>query len=622
LLAHGNPTDPLPCFPIDQSSPSLKSSNLPLCYNPNQMVRNVFSTRAILFLCSAVFFAGLSAQAQQPAASNRPIAIPTQQGVYLVFPFENTGASPRLDWLGEGLEELTIQYLSDSGTQVYSRAGRAGELERYGLPISAKLSRATMLRVAQDLDADYVIFGSFTSDGTSLNIDARALRVDPPALLTPVHESGPLNSLMDLHAGVVWHLLTANDKSYPLAPKDFAKLQRPLRLDAFEHFVRGLLATEDEPRLRELREAARLEPAWPDPAFALGETYAARNDCASALPWFAHVPKTHHRYVEAVFATGVCRLQLNQPDKAEEVFTTLQAALRNNSERGAASSDGVSGADLPEILNNLGIALARQGKAPAAQADLRRATELDPDEDDYPFNLGLIAFRASDFSAAAKSFREAADREPDNAEDRALLIQSLEKAGNQAEADEAREAANEALGPNALPVIHIDAKNDTQPPLDRIKTELDITALRLEIQSAPTAVASAFTSSAATPATPGTHIRRGRQELAEGHLDVAETEFRAALAADSTNTYAHRGLAEVDRRRGKLDDAIQEFQASLASRDSAVVRTMLARVYLDQKKFDMARTQAQRALTLAPNYADAKELLDHLQNSKSTRNSQ
>ena len=142
------------------------------------------------FLCAVVLSASGSLQAQQSAATSRPAAITPQQGVYLVFPFENAGASPRLDWLGEGLEELTIQYLSDSGAQVYSHAGRAGELERYGLPVSAKLSRATMLRIAQDLDADYVIFGSFGSDGTSLTIEARTLRVDPPALLTPVHESG------------------------------------------------------------------------------------------------------------------------------------------------------------------------------------------------------------------------------------------------------------------------------------------------------------------------------------------------------------------------------------------------------------------------------------------------
>jgi tetratricopeptide (TPR) repeat protein len=160
--------------------------------------------------------------------------------------------------------------------------------------------------------------------------------------------------------------------------KDFSKQQRPLRLDAFEHFIRGVLANEDEPRLRELREAARLEPGWPDPAFALGETYASRSDCNSALPWLARVPKAHPRYVEAVFTTGVCRLQMNQPDKAEEVFTSLQAALRNNSKRDAGAAGTISGADLPEVLNNLGL----------AQADLRRATELDPDEDDYPFNLG------------------------------------------------------------------------------------------------------------------------------------------------------------------------------------------------------------------------------------------
>src|SRR5260221_9443702 len=49
------------------------------------------------------------------------------------------------------------------------------------------------------------------------------------------------------------------------------------------------------------------------------------------------------------------------------------------------SQAGASGADLPEILNNVAVARARQGKSAAAQADLRRAADLDPDEDDYPF---------------------------------------------------------------------------------------------------------------------------------------------------------------------------------------------------------------------------------------------
>jgi tetratricopeptide (TPR) repeat protein len=572
------------------------------------MERPFFSAHYFVLLSVFVLFRTTSVVAQQPVPPPHAGSAPAhQQGIYLVFPFENVGASPRLDWLGEGLEELTIQRLSGAGEQVYSHAGRIVELERYGLPRLSKLSRATMLHFAEDLDADFVVFGRFTANGSSLTIESQILRVSPARLLPRLRESGPLDSLMDLHARLVWRMLSASDRSYALTLAEFTKRQRPLRLDAFEHYIRGLLASDDDARLRELREAARLEPEWPEPDFALGEAYFVRRDCDSALPWYARVPKTHDRSSEAVFATGVCRLLLGQPDHAEEVFTSLQGALKNNM---------VSGADLPEILNDLAIARARQGKTAAAQTDLRSAAELDPDEDDYPFNLGLLALQSNDASAAAVYFREAAEREPDNPEDRALLILSLEKAGKKTEADQEREAANETFGPNGLPAIHLDAKNETVARLSRIKTELDVTALRAEIESAEPAASAA--ASAASNDTPVTHIRRGRQELSAGHTDAAEKEFRAVLAADPSNAAAHRGLAEIDRRQGKMDEAVKELQASLEARDSAVVRTMLAKIYLEQKKPDLARAEVEKALKLAPNYTEAKQLLEHLQNSKAT----
>jgi tetratricopeptide (TPR) repeat protein/TolB-like protein len=596
------------------------------------MLRSALNACLVTGFCALSFLAATTLHAQ----TTSPGPAGAQPGLYLVFPFENAGSSPRLDWLGEGLEELTIQYLSDGGEQVYSHAGRAGEFERYGLPPTAKLSRATMLRIAQDLDADYVVFGSFNSDGTSLTVSSRVLRVDPPALLPAVKESAPLSSLMELQTGLVWKMVSANERAYPLALKDFTKLQRPLRLDAFEHFVRGILANEDEPRLRELKEAARLEPNWPDPAFALGETYASRNDCNSALPWLARVPRINQRYVEAAFAIGVCRLQMNQPDKAEEIYNALQDSLRERTKR---ESGGVvvSGAEPPEVLNNLAIAMARQGNVSGAVANLRRATDMDPDEDDYPFNLGLISLRTGDFANAAGFFREASEREPESPEDRAFLIQALQKAGKKTEADEEREAAAEALGPNALPAVRIESKADankadiskmepakaeTVSHLERIKTELDVAPLRLEIvaASAPPKAAAApggtSPSSGVVEETPATRIRRGRQEFSVGKLDAAEAEFRAALASDPANAAAHRGIAEVARRRGNLADAVKELQASLQSRDSAFVRTTLAKIYLDQKKPDFARTELERVLKLAPNYTEAKVLLEHLQNAK------
>jgi tetratricopeptide (TPR) repeat protein len=564
-----------------------------------------FRSSILCLLLFVLVGAGLLCARQTGAPPAR--ALVPQEGIFLVFPFEDVGATPRLDWIGEGLEELTIQRLSAAGQQVYSRAGRLNEMDVYGLPSTGKLSRATMLHIAQEMDVDYVVFGNFRSDGKSLSVDARLLRVNPVALLPAVKEIGPLESLMDLQNKLVWQLLRTANPNFSLNQSEFSKLQRPPRLGAFEQYTRGLLANDDDTRLRSLKEAARLEPDWPDPAFAIAEVYFQRNDCPSALPWFAKVPPTHPQSVEAIFSIGVCRLRMGQADKAEESFATLQEDLHHNM---------ISGADLPEILNNLGIAHARQDSLPAAFTVISRAADIDPDEDDYPFNLGLLALQQKEYPRASTYFEEAARREPDNPEDRAFLIYSLDKEGKKADATAARESASEAFGEKGLPLLKFDSKNsDTFEKFERVKRELDTTSLRLELEGPRTQPASS-----GDPVPPMdaavAHLRAGRQQLNAGRLDVAENEFRAALAVDPHNASAYRELAEIDRRRGKLDDAVHELQLSLAERDSASVHTMLAHVYLEQNKPDLAIAEAEKAVKLAPNYLEAKELLEHLEKSK------
>jgi hypothetical protein len=102
------------------------------------MWRPLCSARCLLLLSSAALIGTDPLSAQQPSSgAGGTVVSGLQQGVYLVFPFENAGSSPRYDWIGEGLEELTIQRLAAAGEQVYSHAGRLAELERYGLPSSA-----------------------------------------------------------------------------------------------------------------------------------------------------------------------------------------------------------------------------------------------------------------------------------------------------------------------------------------------------------------------------------------------------------------------------------------------------------------------------------------------------
>ncbi len=153
---------------------------------------------------------------------------------------------------------------------------------------------------------------------------------------------------------------------------------------------------------------------------------------------------------------------------------------------------------------------------------------------------------------------------------------------------------------------------------ERFKPELDTTSLRLDLQDPHTQHPANASVGSPGKDSPAQYIRHGRQEMNAGRLDAAEQDFRAALAADPNNASGHRELADIYRRRGKLDEAVQELKLSLAARDSAAVRIVLARIYLEQKKPDLALVEVEKAVKLAPNYAEAKELLDHLEKSKST----
>ena len=151
------------------------------------------------------------------------------------------GAGARLDWLGEGLEELTIQRLSAAGQQVYSHGGRVDELDLYGLPASAKISRATMLHVAQEMDADFVVYGNLFQWENADRERARASRESPIATARGAGKRrAGITDRIAHAAGVAAGQIVRF--RYPLSLPEFTYLQRPLQLAAFEQYIRGLLA--------------------------------------------------------------------------------------------------------------------------------------------------------------------------------------------------------------------------------------------------------------------------------------------------------------------------------------------------------------------------------------------
>ncbi len=393
--------------------------------------------------CAAIFAlaAGSSgiAAAQSPANSNTTSRAET----VVVFPFENAGQEAGKDWLGEGLAELTVNRLQGHGPVVFSREERLAALEKLGLPAYSRFTRATMLKIAAEIDADYVVFGDFTPDGANVHLTARVMSVNPPKLSATIEESGLAENLGDMDSRVSWRVLcmingalaqdASCDATSPAALK-FLGAGTRIRVDALEHYVRGLQDAEDDARLRELREAARLDPEWDEPVYAIGKTYYARLDCDAALAWFTRVPAESPHAMDAEFAAGVCHLTENDPLGAETAFT----ALANRTGQTISGQSSAGRFDAPEVMNNLGAALLREARYKDALPDFEKARQIDPGEPDYWFNVGLGEYLLGDWGAAARALREALRLEPDAQDARALLLAALDHNGETEEANALR----------------------------------------------------------------------------------------------------------------------------------------------------------------------------------------
>src|SRR5579864_1325912 len=387
----------------------------------------------------------------------------------VVFPFVNIANDASKDWLGEGLSELTTDSMVGHGPVVFTRDERLAALEKLGLPTYSRFSRATMIKIAGEIDADYVVFGEFTPDGANLHVSARVLRVSPPKLSDPFSESGSMDSIAETEARVSWRILCAIQSllavDVPCDISSAAALQATktvahVQLDSLEYFVRGLQAADDETRLRDLRESSRLDSSWDEPLVAIGKTFYDRRDCESAVGWFGKVSKGNAHSFDAEFYTGVCQLLRNDPVHAEATFAGLLARAG-------------AGPIFPGVVSNLGTARLRQTRYKEAAADFDRAQKIDPGEPDYWFNLGLAQFLINNWAESARALREVVRLQPDAEDARSLLLVALDRSGDADEANALRQnaAAEAAKDPPGENIPH-----DAARPKQDV-TKMSVTSL-------------------------------------------------------------------------------------------------------------------------------------------------
>ena len=177
------------------------------------------------------------------AQTGSDAAAPTSR-VVLVLPFDNRSGQADLGWIGESFPDTLNQRLNSAGFLSISRDDRQYALDHLGLPADFRPTRATTIRIAQTLDANYVIIGSYNVAGGRISVQAQVLEVNNLRMSSPIEDSAQLERLFDVQNAIAWKIARQIDPRFNVLGGDSqheAALQAfVLSLDSLDgHVVRS-----------------------------------------------------------------------------------------------------------------------------------------------------------------------------------------------------------------------------------------------------------------------------------------------------------------------------------------------------------------------------------------------
>ena len=541
-------------------------------------------TRAIAALGIAVALAvtlASAARGQAAGDSGAGNGASTEFGaghgrILLVLPFDNRSGQPSLEWIREAAPEILGSRFASAGFAPMSRADRLYALDHLGLPQGFHPSRATALKLAQTLDADSIVVGSFVTDGTGIVAEAQLVDVPHLRMGQAVTARGEMKDLIGVFYSLAWELTRQLDPGFSVAEETFVAAGRGMRVDAFEQYIRGITEPDHEERLRHLNQAVALNPEFAPAWMALGGEDYSSQQYEQAAAAFARVGRDDPKLqrpdaLEAGFYRGLSLLFSGDYPKAEQAFAAVARVL-----------------PLSEVLNNEGVAVSRQGRD--GMALFRQALLVDPNTADYHFNLAVSLKRHGDTAEALTELAACVKLRPNDSEAQALQAEWNAPAGKQEPPADSGSAE--------------EAKAD---PLERIARNFDAVAFRQAAQMLDQVDEARM--AALPPEQRALKLaEQARDYLDRGLLLEAERLLRTALASDDRVAAVHAGLAEIRERTGDKDSARKEARTSLELMPSVQAYVVMGQLDLSVGHLDEASYDASEGLKIEPGSTALLEL--------------
>ncbi len=488
----------------------------------------------------------------------------------LVLPFDNRSGQSNLGWIGDSFPDTLNQRLNSANFLTLTRDDRLFALDHLGLPADFKPTRATTIRIAQTLDADIVVVGSYTVANGTISAQAQILNTNQLRMSQPLTASGPLDHLFDVENSIAWKVANQIDPQFRVSEQTFLAASSGVKLTTFENYIRGTSASSPLEREHRLEQAVQENPGYAAALLALGKTQYANREYEQAAANLARVPHTDRLSLEANFYLGLARFNDGKYAAAEAAFGFVASRL-----------------PLPEVVNNQGVAASRQGKD--AVAFFQRASTADPNDADYHFNLAVAFLNRNDTDNCLREVENSLKIKPADTE--ALALQ-------------ARIHIAQTTPGSTLKAIVTAGGFDPVARIRRTYSEASFRQAAFLMDQMR-----AVRMSTLPPAEQASqYVKLGHDYLAEGLIPEAEQQFQSATAADDHNAEAHAGLAHIHELSGDLTGARAEAQTSIQSRPTPNAWLILARIEIQAGNLPASASDVSNALRIDPNDAAALSL--------------
>jgi len=482
--------------------------------------------------------------------------------ILLVLPFDNGTGQPNLEWIREAAPRILDARFASAGFAPMSRADRMYAFDHLGLPQQFQPSRASALKLAQTLDVDSIIVGSYRIEGTGIVAEARVLNVARLRMSDAVMARGEMKDMVAVFDSLAWRLTRIMDPGFSVAQDTFLAAGANLRLDAFEQYIRGISEQDQQERERHLKQSVNLSPNFSPAWMALGRENFNGQHYEEAAAAFAKVSPNDSDALEAGFYRGLSLLYFGSYAQAQEAFAGVAREL-----------------PLAEVVNNEAVAVSRQNHDGTGL--FVQAAATDPNDADYHFNLALSLRRHGSESNAVNELTQCLKLRPTDTEAQKLL--TAWKSPKSADDDE------------------------TAEPLERIVRTFDAGAFKQAASMMEQMEATRL--AALSPHDRAVKLSgRAKEYFNRGLLLEAERLYQAAETNDGSLADAHAGLAAVRERTGDVASARKEANAALKLSPSLDAYLVLGRLDLASNHMDDASRNVAEALKIDPASATAKEL--------------